>query len=104
MLTRGNVWHQYQHAPGAPPPCHTAGHGSLPGLFYGGQLSRPHLYGPGGGLLGGAVTLGARGPAGSARGGTGYGYLGMDPSDPASWPRPFNPAPGMISWLNWQSR
>ena len=25
------------------------------------------------------------------------GYLGMDPTDPMSWPRPLNVAPGMIS-------
>jgi hypothetical protein len=27
-------------------------------------------------------------------------FLGMDPSDPATWTRPWNPAPGMIVFLN----
>jgi hypothetical protein len=28
-------------------------------------------------------------------------YAGMDPSDPATWVRPYNPQPGMISRLNY---
>jgi hypothetical protein len=106
MMTRGNVVHQYQHEPGQPPPMHCYGHGYLPQARHAGYLpgdNRARLYGAGG-LMGGAVNLLARGPVGMAMGGTGYGYLGMDPSDPLTWPRPFNPAPGMISWLNWQSR
>jgi hypothetical protein len=63
------------------------------------DFTRAQLYGAGG-LLGGRVTLSARGLVGQSRGNTGYGYLGMDPSDPMTWPRPFNPAPGMISYLN----
>jgi len=102
MLTRGMVRHQYQSEPGAPPPFHAYGHGYLDRAGYMSGAGRPHLYGAGG-LMGGAVTLGARGPVGSRTGNTGYGYLGMDPSDPQTWPRPFNPAPGMITWLNWQS-
>ena len=31
---------------------------------------------------------------------TGQPYLGMDPSAPATWVRPYNPQPGMISQLN----
>jgi hypothetical protein len=27
-------------------------------------------------------------------------YMGMDPSDPATWVRPWNPQPGMIARLN----
>ena len=27
-------------------------------------------------------------------------YNGMDPSDPATWPRPYDPQPGMIAQLN----
>ena len=27
-------------------------------------------------------------------------YKGMDPSDPATWTRPYAPQPGMISYLN----
>jgi hypothetical protein len=50
--------------------------------------------------MGGAVTLTARGLVGQSRGNTGYGYLGMDPSDPLTWPRPFVPTAGMISYLN----
>jgi hypothetical protein len=97
--------HQYGTRPGGygPPPVHTWGHGSLPRNGYAGRMTRGQLYGAGG-LLGGAVSLGARSPTGMVRGNTGYGYLGMDPSDPSTWPRPFNPAPGMIGWLNWQSR
>lgn len=30
----------------------------------------------------------------------GPSYKGMDPSDPLTWPRPWNPVPGMISYLN----
>jgi hypothetical protein len=26
-------------------------------------------------------------------------YVGMDPSDPATWTRPYNPQPGMIGYL-----
>lgn len=100
-MTRGPVWHQYQHEPGSAPGMHAPGHGHLPGSGYAGPTGRARLYGSGG-LLGGAVTLGARGPVGSRRGNTGYGYLGMDPSDPQTWPRPFNVAPGMIGYLNWQ--
>lgn len=104
MLTRHKVVHQYQHRPGLPPPLHCYGHGYLPQAQHPGPVtSRATLYGQGG-LLGGAVTLGARAPVGMTRGGSGYGYLGMDPSDPSTWPRPFNPAPGMIAWLNWQVR
>lgn len=27
-------------------------------------------------------------------------YTGMDPSDPSTWSRPWNPQPGMIGYLN----
>ena len=85
MITRCHTPHSYGHGGYAAPPYHVTMH--------------PHQHAPlpqRGGLAGGAVLL--RMPV--APGGTGYGYLGMDPSDPASWPRPFNPAPGMISFLN----
>lgn len=97
MITRQQVTRQYDHCPGdyAPPPHHAGMHShQLPP-----PSSRAALYGAGG-LMGGAVTLAARGPVGSRRGNTGYGYLGMDPSAPQTWPRPFNPAAGMISYLN----
>lgn len=115
-MARKFLTHAYQTRPGGygPPPLHTYGHGHLEQAQYAGATpgrtpsvhenpgtGRARLYGSGG-LLGGAVTLGARGPTGMVNGGTGYGYLGMDPSDPLTWPRPFNPAPGMISYLNWQ--
>jgi hypothetical protein len=84
MLTRGHVLHQPGHDRAIP--AHA-------------DFSRAQLYGAGG-LLGGRVTLAARGLVGQSRGNTGYGYLGMDPSDPLTWPRPFVPTPGMISYLN----
>ncbi len=96
MLTRRAVTHQYGnpgHGDQSTPPWHVTMH--------------PHQYTPHhpslgrpGGLAGGAVTLQSPGVWGIRRGNTGYGYLGMDPSDPATWPRPFRPAPGMISYLN----
>jgi hypothetical protein len=93
----------YQTRPGQPPPHHVHSYGHLPQAQHAGAAStgRAVLYGSGG-LMGGAVSLSARSPVGMSRGGTGYGYLGMDPSDPLTWPRPFNVAPGMISYLNWQ--
>jgi hypothetical protein len=96
MLTRQQVVPQYQHNP-APnaPPHHVAVHPHQKAPV----MSRAQLYGAGG-LMGGAVNLAARGLVGQSRGNTGYGYLGMDPSDPATWPRPFVPTAGMISYLN----
>lgn len=99
MFTRGGIYRQYDHRPGAAPPEHVAMHAHQDVV----PLSRPRLYGAGG-LMGGAVQLTARGWVGSRVGNTGYGYLGMDPSAPSTWPRPFNPAPGMIGRLNWQVR
>ena len=32
---------------------------------------------------------------------SGPAYKGMDPSDPATYIRPWNPAPGMIGYLNY---
>lgn len=37
-------------------------------------------------------------PALGTAGGT---FNGMDPSDPRTYVRPWNPQPGMISYLNW---
>lgn len=94
MFTRGHVTSAYHETPGAPPPVHVAMyyHQHAPGQ------SRAQLYG--GGLMGGAATLTAGAPTGMRLGDTGYGYLGMDPSAPETWPRRFNPAPGMIGRLN----
>jgi hypothetical protein len=48
----------------------------------------------------GAVVLG--GPAGPVSRGdtTDLSYNGMDPSDPQSWVRPYNPQPGMCALFN----
>jgi hypothetical protein len=51
-----------------------------------GGLTLAPLYGP----------AGLVGPVGS----TDHPYQGMDPSDPITWTRPYNPQPGMISYLN----
>jgi hypothetical protein len=98
MFTRRGVAHQYGD-PGpddhSAPPFHCTMH--------------PHQYPAhaseyGGGLRGGVVPLTAVAPVGIRRGGTGYGYLGMDPSDPLTWVvRPFAPSAGMIAYLNVQS-
>lgn len=98
MLTRRQVTSQYAAAPGgrAAPPLHVA----MPPHQQPEPSDRAVMYGPGGGLMGGAVILTAGGRTGMARGRTGYGYLGMDPSDPSTWPRPFVPTSGMISYLN----
>ena len=44
------------------------------------------LYGP----------TGLVGPVGS----TDHPYVGMDPSDPITWVRPYRPRPGMVALLN----
>jgi hypothetical protein len=46
-------------------------------------------------LPGGALVL-APLPVGA----DGQPFLGMDPSAPATWVRPWNPQPGMIAYLN----
>lgn len=46
-------------------------------------------------LPGGALVLAPMG--GAADGGP---HLGMDPSAPATWTRPYNPQPGMVARLN----
>lgn len=95
MLTRGSVTHQYGDHPAncSPPPLHAYMHEH--------QYPAPPLPRGAGGLLGGAVTLTSRGWVGSKVGNTGYGYLGMDPSDSSTWPRPFVSTSGMISYLNY---
>ena len=95
MLTRGYVTSQYHGTDGASPPLHAA----MPFHQHAPGLTRGQLYGAGG-LMGGAVTLTSGAPTGMRAGDTGYGYLGMDPSAPQTWPRKFNPAPGMIGRLN----
>ena len=56
------------------------------GLLRGGSVPLAPLYGP----------AGLVGPVGS----TDHPYVGMDPSDPVTWVRPYNPQPGMIGYLN----
>jgi hypothetical protein len=52
--------------------------------------------------MGGAVALvQLGGPAGLvSQPGTDHPYQGMDPSDPSTFVRRYNPAPGMIAYLN----
>jgi hypothetical protein len=57
-----------------------------PGIIRGGAVPLAAMYGP----------AGLVGPAGS----TDHPYAGMDPSDPVTWVRQYNPVPGMIAWLN----
>jgi hypothetical protein len=55
------------------------------------------------GLLhrGGTVPVELTGPAGRVtQPGSDLPYTGMDPSDPATWTRQYNPQPGMIALLN----
>jgi len=99
MLTRQYVKHQYgQHpANASPPPFHVYMHEHQ----YPEPSSRARLQGAGG-LIGGHVTLAAGAVTGMRIGNTGYGYLGLDPSDPATWiTRKFQPTAGMISYLNY---
>jgi hypothetical protein len=51
---------------------------------------------------GGRVLLlgGPAGPVGPV-GTTDKPYVGMDPSDPQTYVREYNPVPGMIAWLNY---
>jgi hypothetical protein len=79
MITRCSVFPAAAHDPAAPPPLHAVA------PWHRGQLPAR------GGLAGGAVVL--TGAASTPGGSSGFGYLGMDITDPASWPRPFNPAP-----------
>lgn len=79
MFTRCSVFPSDPHDPVLPPPLN-----AVHPLQRAALLQR-------GGLAGGAVIL--SGLASTPGGSSGYGYLGMDITDAASWPRPFNPAP-----------
>jgi hypothetical protein len=48
----------------------------------------------------GAVTMARIDFYRPAQGPPGEPYAGMDPSNPVTWVRPWNPAPGMIARLN----
>ena len=84
-MTRSTGAHAYGHSAGAVPPFHAC---SVDHARHGQVMQQR------GGLAGGAVIL-QMGYGGWSN--TGYGWLGMDPSDPATWPRPFAPQPGMMS-------
>lgn len=89
MITRCGVPPMYAHDPGAAPPMHAvhpAHRGQLPGR--------------GGGLAGGAVVF--TGLPSTPGGSSGYGYLGMDITDPASWPRPYQPQQTGAWFVRWQ--
>jgi len=45
---------------------------------------------PRGGLVGGGAVV-LTGLPSTPGGSSGYGYVGMDITDPASWPRPYRP-------------
>lgn len=102
MLTRGRVRHQYG-SPGiadySAPPFHVTMH---PTCYpdHAPAAGRPARL-DGGGLFGGAVALRMPGGSGVYSAGSGYGWLGTDPSDPSTWiRRPCNPSNGMIARLN----
>lgn len=79
MITR-TIWPGWAPDPGLPPPmCHAH------------PEHRFVLPSRGGLAGGGAVVL--TGLPSTPGGSSGYGYLGMDITDPGSWPRPFNPQP-----------
>ena len=102
MLTRKGVRHQYGH-PGhrdySAPPFHV----TMPTHCYpehGPAAGRPGRL-DGGGLFGGSVALRMPGGSGVYSAGSGFGWLGTDPSDPSTWlRRPCNPSNGMIAFLN----
>ena len=66
------------------------------------QQGHPHVHVTEGGgrpCQGGAPVL--TGPLASGPGLPGTPYAGMDPSNPATYVRPWNPVGGMISYLNY---
>lgn len=108
MITRCSIFPPEPHDPAAPPPLHAvspadraawSGRAVTPGGPLAAGTSEPAQAAAGprgygaarGGLLGGAVVF--TGLPSTPGGSSGYGYLGMDITDPASWPRPFNPQP-----------
>lgn len=103
MLTRRYVRHQYGN-PGlndySTPPYHVTMHPTCYPQHNPPTDGRPTRL-DGGGLFGGAVALRMPGGSGGFSAGSGYGWLGTDPSDPSTWiRRPCNPSNGMISFLN----
>jgi hypothetical protein len=77
MITRG-TWPGWAPDMSLPPPmCHVHPAQRVP---------RP----PRGGLVGGGAVV-LTGLPSTPGGSSGYGYVGMDITDPGSWPRPFRP-------------
>jgi hypothetical protein len=88
MLTRGGVAHQYGEGGYYPAPYHV--------VFltdsYPGEGGRPDVARIAPVELNAAVTI---------AGGAGFRpYVGMDPSDPGTWSRPYNPQRGMFGRLH----
>ena len=95
MLTRGGVTHQYGCHPDlySAPPFHVIMHPAQYPYATDRSLFAFSRIPP-------MVPLAAAGQPGIRRGiASNYdaGYLGMDPLDPQTWPRPLNIAPGMIA-------
>src|SRR5215469_17159545 len=90
MLTRGDVTHQYGFAGYYAEPFHTL----MLSDAYPASVTDPRpavsrMY---------QVPLN---PVVMSSGLAGFRpYLGMDPSDPGTWQRPYNPAPGMFARLH----
>ena len=95
LMTRDVRHHTSSHRPWMPPPLHA---------IHPAAQHPTHLPDRGG-LAGGAVVL--TGIASTPGGSSGYGYLGMDITDPQSWPRPFRPqhtTAWYVSWPEGQNR
>jgi hypothetical protein len=85
MLTRGAVAHQYGEGGYYPAPYHV--------VFlkdsYPGEGGRPDVARPAPVVLNPGVMI---------SGGAGFRpYVGMDPADPGTWSRPYNPQRGMFA-------
>jgi hypothetical protein len=88
MLTRGGVAHQYGEGGYYPAPYHV--------VFlqdsYPGEGGRPEVA---------RLEPVALNPGVMMAGAAGFRpYVGMDPSDPGTWSRPYNPQPGMFGRLH----
>jgi hypothetical protein len=87
MLTRRMVDHQYAHGGYYPEPYHVV---FLTDAYP--VSGRPEVA---------RVAPVALNPAVTASGGAGFRpYVGMDPSDPGTWSRPYNPQEGMFRRLH----
>jgi hypothetical protein len=87
MLTRGGLAHQYAQGGYYPEPYHVV---FLADAYP--VAGRPEVA---------RVAPAALNPAVTAAGGAGFRpYVGMDPADPGTWPRPYNPQEGMFARLH----